>query len=105
MTPLRATLLAAAMTATLVGCGDSEPAAQPSDAAKIDAAFARLGANPETVGQQKVIDGNFGPLDQVVSRLIYLVPKDDGKTYWIVDSEGEVFDGYYEFLRDNTLSR
>jgi hypothetical protein len=102
---MRQLLIVTTLAAALAGCGSGDQTSEAKVEAKVEAAFARLGADRATIGQQRVIDGNFGPLDQVVDRTIYLVPKHDGKTYWIVDSTGEIFDGYYAFLRDNTLSR
>jgi hypothetical protein len=95
-----AALLTAA-TAALAGCGSNAETPE----AKVDAAIARLGADPATMAQQKVVDVNFGPADQVLNRTIYLVPKKDSKDLWIIDSDGEIHDGYYAFLRDNNLTR
>ena len=93
----------AVLTFTIVlgGCAHTPPST-PDD--RVRTALASLGATPETSYQQKIF-GTDTITNQLRIQTIVLVPSKDGKTYQIVDSEGEIFSDYYDFLRDNTLPR
>ena len=82
----------------LTGCSDVDK--QPP-LARANAAIQRLGGVPDNLYKQEVLVENLST-GQYTSRIIVLVPEKNGKDVHIVDADGEVFDNYDEFLRDNT---
>jgi PBP1b-binding outer membrane lipoprotein LpoB len=98
---LPAALLATALALLLGGCAGAEPGTQVE---KVKVAYAKLGAKPDTTYFQTVLDTDPSSAE-VRTFKIALVPSADGKSFQIVDSEGEIFADYYDFLRNNTLTR
>lgn len=92
-------LLVIAILVGLAGCAE-DPG--PPSAAKVKATLERLGANPDTLYFEQFV-ATSPETGQVSQQVITLVPAKDGAGYQIVDSRGEVFDDYNDFLRDNNL--
>jgi hypothetical protein len=88
-----------AVAAVLAGC--AEPSRPPSPQ-KVQATLLRLGANPDTFYFEQFI-ATSPATGQLSKQYIVLVPAKDGKAYQIVDSQGDVFTDYNDFLRNNTL--
>lgn len=94
----RAAALAAVGVLALTGCAHPD---DPTSPEKIKSAIQRLGANMDTVRFQTVVAKN--PTNGVLTtRTLILVPR-PGQNDQIIDSQGEVFGSYQEFLRDNTI--
>jgi len=92
-------VLLAVLLAALTGC--AHPNDQPS-AEKVKAALQRLGANPATIYFEPFVAKS--PANNQLSRqVLILVPPKDGQGLKIVDSHGDIFDDYDDFLSNNTL--
>ncbi|WP_156935421.1 hypothetical protein [Pseudonocardia spinosispora] len=92
-------LLVIALLAGLAGCAE-DPG--PPSADKVKATLERLGANPDTLYLEQFVATS--PVTGQMSRqVLTLVPAKDAASYQIVDSQGEVFDDYNDFLRNNNL--
>lgn len=97
--PRLAPIAALAVLLTLSGCAHPD---NPTSPEKIKAAMLRVGGDPDTIRFQTIVARN--PNNGVrTTRTLILVPGPDGKTVQIIDSQGEVFSSYGEFLRDNTI--
>jgi hypothetical protein len=83
----------------LSGCGHSDDA--PSED-KIKAALHELNADPNTVRFETFV-AESPATGQRSRQVLLLVPTKEQPGYKIVDAQGEIFDSYADFLRDNTL--
>lgn len=84
----------------LTGCSDTD--GQPSPA-RANAAVQELGGVPGNLYRQEVLLEDLST-GKYVSRVVVLVPEKNGKDVHIVDSDGEVYDSYGDFLRHNKWS-
>ena len=89
----------AAVLLTLTGCGHSDDA--PSEE-KIKAALHELNADPDSV-RFETFEAESPATGQLSRQILLLVPTKDRPGCKIVDAQGEIFDSYADFLRDNTL--
>lgn len=87
-----------AATVALGGCSSQVTKAQPE---RVQTAIQKLGGTPESIFAQQVLakDNTTGAF---TSRSIFIVPVDDGKAFRIVDSSGETYQSYDDFLRNNS---
>lgn len=92
-------IMAAVLPVVLAGCTE-EPG--PPSAEKVKATLERLGVNPDTLYFEQFV-ATSPETGQLSQQVITLVPAKDGASYQIVDSQGEVFDDYNDFLRNNDL--
>lgn len=91
--------IAVALAATLTACGHNPG---PPSPAKVEATLTRLGVNPDTVYFQPFV-ATSPTTGQLSRQMIAIVPSTDGTTIHIVDSQGDVFNNYNDFLSNNTL--
>jgi outer membrane murein-binding lipoprotein Lpp len=93
--------LAAVVVALLVltGCarGENGPSKE-----KVQSALHTLSADPDAVHFQTFV-ATSPATGQLSQQVLLLVPVPGGAGYKIVDAQGEIFDDYETFLRDNTL--
>jgi hypothetical protein len=83
----------------VAGCARAEDG--PSKE-KVESALHTLGADPDAVHFRTFVAQS--PANGQLSRqVLLLVPVPGGVGYKIVDAQGEIFDNYDAFLRDNTL--
>jgi hypothetical protein len=83
----------------LTGCARAEDG--PSKE-KVESALHTLGADTDAVRFQTFV-ARSPATGQLSQQMLLLVPVPDGAGYKIVDAQGEIFDTYGDFLRDNTL--
>jgi len=95
------TPVVALVVALLAVAGCARASEGPSKE-KVESALHTLGADPDAVRIQNFVAGS--PVNGQLSRqVLILVPVQGGAGYQIVDAQGEIFDNYNDFLRDNTL--
>jgi len=83
----------------LTGCAQTDDG--PSKE-KVESALHTLGADPDAVHFQTFV-ARSPATGQLSQQVLLLVPVPDGAGYKIIDAQGEIFDDYTDFLRDNTL--
>lgn len=82
----------------LTGCAGTDG---PSED-KIKAALHELDANPDTIHFESFVAESTAT-GQLSKQVLLLVPTKDRASCQIVDAQGEIFDDYSDFLRNNTL--
>ena len=83
----------------LTGCARGEDG--PSKE-KVKSALHTLSADPDAVHFQTFV-ATSPATGQLSQQVLLLVPVPGGAGYKIIDAQGEIFDDYGTFLRDNTL--
>src|SRR5882757_11571834 len=102
--PLRAISTVAALGLVFLALGGCASPGDAPDPAKVKVAIQSLGGTPDTIYQQKVLSKNLTSGDYS-SQVIFLVPLKHGKDFKIVDSRGEIYRDFGDFLRNNTWPR
>lgn len=74
----------------------------PPSAEKVRATLERLGANPDTLYFERFV-ATSPATGQLSQQVLTLVPVKGSENYQIVDAQGDVFDNYNDFLRNNNL--
>ncbi|HZZ49196.1 MAG TPA: hypothetical protein VFE65_20115 [Pseudonocardia sp.] len=83
----------------LSGCAATTPV---PPAAKVTAAIEELGGTPETSLRQLVLYKS-PKSDDFSDQIVFLVPAKNGRDYGIVDTQGETFANFRDFLENNEL--
>jgi hypothetical protein len=102
--PLRAISTVTALGLVLLALGGCTSPGDAPDPEKVKAAVQSLGGTPDTIYQQKVLSKNLTSEDYS-SQVIFLVPLEQGRDFKIVDSRGEIYRDFGDFLRNNTWPR
>ena len=89
----------AALSVATSGCAHVH---DPSPKEKVKAALTRLNDDPDTYYFESFI-ARSPVTGQLSQQVLVLVPPKGGTGFKIVDSRGEIFDDYTDFLRNNTL--
>ena len=79
------------------GCASPSGDPQPD---KVKASIQSLGGTPDTIFQEQVLAKDLTS-GHYTSQTVFLVPSKDGKAFQIVDSMGEIYRDYDDFLRNN----
>ena len=69
---------------------------------KVESALHTLSAAPDAVHFQQFV-ATSPATGQLSQQVLLLVPVQGGAGYKIIDAQGEIFDTYDDFLRENTL--
>lgn len=99
---LRTVVGASLVLLAVAGCARHNDAAPGGKAP--EAVVRSLGGTPDNTYQQKILYKPLGASGFSVEEA-YLVPSPDGKGFRVVDSRGDVYSDYSDFLLHNTLSR
>lgn len=100
--PLRSLLAATASglaAVLLVGCSNPDGTTQFE---KVKAAIQSLGGTPGSIYLQEIVSKS-PTTNQIMPQVLFLVFSKESQSFQLVDSQGDIFDDYDDFLQRNLL--
>jgi hypothetical protein len=96
--PIPAAVVVGLALLALGGCASHSGGAPQPD--KLKASIQSLGGTPETIYQEQVLSKDLTS-GHYTSQMVFLVPSKVTKGFEIVDSGGEIYRDFDDFLRNN----